>query len=66
MYESAGRKKWSNKDLPPETVKRRNGTERRQEPSSGFTYISTVGWICRREQFRRKDDSDKSTNETSV
>ena len=29
--------------------------ERRQEESEGYTYISMVGWICRRERFRRKD-----------
>ena len=29
--------------------------DRREEPCEGFTYISTVGWICRRERFRRKD-----------
>ncbi len=29
--------------------------DRRKELSEGFTYISTVGWICRRERFRRKD-----------
>ena len=30
--------------------------ERRREPSEGFTYISSVGWIDRRERLRRKDD----------
>jgi hypothetical protein len=30
--------------------------DRRKEPCEGFTYVSTVGWICRREQCRRKDD----------
>ena len=30
--------------------------DRRKEPKEGFTYVSTVGWICRREQCRRKDD----------
>jgi len=29
--------------------------DRREEPCEGYTYISTVGWICRRERFRRKD-----------
>lgn len=28
--------------------------DRRSELCEGFTYISTVGWICRRERFRRK------------
>jgi hypothetical protein len=31
--------------------------DRRKEPCEGFAYVSTVGWICRREQSRRKDDS---------
>jgi hypothetical protein len=30
--------------------------DRRRQPSKGFAYISTVGWICRRERIRRKDD----------
>ncbi len=30
--------------------------DRRSEPGEGFTYISTVGWIDRRERLRRKDD----------
>jgi hypothetical protein len=33
--------------------------DRRREPGEGFTYISTVGWIDRRERLRRKDDSMK-------
>jgi hypothetical protein len=32
---------------------------RRKEPSKGFTYISSVGWIDRREMLRRKDDPYK-------
>ncbi len=28
--------------------------DRRREPCEGFTYVSTVGWICRREKKRRK------------
>lgn len=34
----------------------RRTDERRKLPSEGFTYISTVGWICRRERKRRKGD----------
>jgi hypothetical protein len=30
--------------------------DRRKLPAKGFARISTVGWICRREQTRRKDD----------
>lgn len=28
--------------------------DRRKEACEGYTYISTVGWICRRERIRRK------------
>jgi hypothetical protein len=37
---------------------KRRVQERRKAPSRGFACISTVGWICRREQLRRKDDPD--------
>jgi hypothetical protein len=30
--------------------------DRRSEPNEGFTYVSSVGWIDRREKLRRKDD----------
>jgi hypothetical protein len=30
--------------------------DRRRKPSKGFTYISSVGWIDRREKLRRKND----------
>ena len=40
-----------------ERIERRhcNG-DRRKTPADGFACISVVGWICRREQTRRKDD----------
>ena len=41
---------------PKELEKRRRMGERRKLPSKGFTRISMVGWICRREQTRRKDN----------
>ena len=34
----------------------RRDQDRRKDPCEGYTYVSTVGWICRREQSRRKDD----------
>ena len=34
----------------------RRYVDRRKESKKGFTYISMVGWICRREMPRRKDD----------
>jgi hypothetical protein len=37
-------------------VENRQKQERRTEPSEGYTYISVVGWIDRREKFRRKDN----------
>jgi hypothetical protein len=33
--------------------------DRRSEPNEGFTYISSVGWIDRRERLRREDDPNK-------
>jgi hypothetical protein len=31
--------------------------ERRVKGSAGFTYITIVGWICRRENIRRKGNN---------
>jgi hypothetical protein len=50
--------KGAKKTISTRISEKRSGQERRKEPSCGFTCISTVGWICRREQFRRKDDPD--------
>jgi hypothetical protein len=44
------------KNKPRESEKRRLMGDRRKLPSKGFARISIVGWICRREQTRRKDD----------
>lgn len=30
--------------------------DRRKAPGNGFTYVSIVGWICRREKRRRKNE----------
>jgi hypothetical protein len=38
------------------TFDNRHKHDRRIEPSKGYTYISVVGWIDRREKLRRKDD----------
>jgi len=35
--------------------------DRRRFSSEGFAYISMVGWICRRERCRRRDDKMGST-----
>lgn len=37
-------------------LENRQEGDRRSEPSKGFTYITTVGWIDRRERRRRSDD----------
>jgi hypothetical protein len=34
----------------------RRKKDRRNQVCKGFTQISIVGWICRRETVRRKDD----------
>ncbi len=35
----------------------RRDQDRRQEPCEGYTYVSMVGWICRREKSRRRSKS---------
>jgi hypothetical protein len=37
-------------------LENRQEQDRRNEPSKGFAYITTVGWIDRREKTRREDD----------
>lgn len=34
---------------------RKSDADRRQSECEGYTYVSTVGWICRREHCRRKN-----------
>jgi hypothetical protein len=41
-------------DVPDD--RRRNSGDRRHMACKGFAYISTVGWICRREKQRRASD----------
>ena len=47
---------FAQKNKPKELEKRRSMGERRKLTSKGFARISMVGWICRREQTRRKDN----------
>jgi hypothetical protein len=58
MYDLGYQEDRMDEIIPNNVLERRTGTERRKASARGFTYISTVGWICRREQFRRNDDSD--------
>jgi len=37
-------------------LKERRTEDRRKQPSEGFTRISMVGWICRRERTGRESD----------
>lgn len=41
---------------PDYDAKIRRKQDRRKKASSGFAYVSMVGWICRREKSRRKDE----------
>jgi hypothetical protein len=43
-------------DDPDAELSDRRNHDRRKEPCEGYTYVSMVGWICRREKSRRKDD----------
>lgn len=58
MYDFGYQKKQVGDTIPHDANEKRNGRERRKEPACGFTYISTVGWICRREQLRRENDPE--------
>ena len=58
MYDFGYQKDRMDKIIPPHVFERREGMDRRKSSACGFAYISTVGWICRREQSRRKDDPD--------
>lgn len=53
-----------NKFVPRESDQKRRREERRRKSSYGFTRISTVGWICRREKLRRSADpiTDNESN----
>jgi hypothetical protein len=48
---------WTDTQSDNEENKRRH-TERRIQESKGYTYISMVGWMDRREKKRRQDDFD--------
>lgn len=56
MYDFGYSRDRMDETISPNIFERRSGTERRKAHARGFKYISTVGWICRREQIRRKDD----------
>lgn len=59
MYDCGYQDDQMDKTIFPDVFERRNGPERRKKTASGYTYISTVGWICRRERVRRKDHHKK-------
>jgi hypothetical protein len=50
----------SNKESPIQSQRNkalfeRRLKDRRMEKGKGYTYVSTVGWICRREKCRRSN-----------
>jgi hypothetical protein len=62
MYDFGYQKDQMDETSPLDVIERRNSTDRRKKYAAGFAYISGVGWICRREQVRRKDDPGIFTN----
>lgn len=58
MYDFGYQKDRLDDIIPSDVFERRNDMERRKAPACGYTYISTVGWICRREQSRRNNDEN--------
>jgi hypothetical protein len=60
MNDNSDREQYKDRAAVQLDEDRRQLDERRQEESCGFACISTVGWICRRERTRRKDDPQPS------
>ena len=58
MFDSEPHNEREDESAASEADERRNGPDRRTKSACGYTCISIVGWICRREQSRRKNDSD--------
>lgn len=50
-------RRWTQTPIEKEEDNRRR-TERRTQESRGYTYISMVGWMDRREKKRRQDDDE--------
>jgi hypothetical protein len=44
------------KTYPMQDNSNRRQCERRQQESEGYTYITMVGWLDRREKIRRRDE----------
>lgn len=58
MIENAFQDVWEDESAQTDVDEKRYGTDRRKKSASGFTCVSIVGWICRREQTRRKGDPE--------
>ncbi len=58
MHINHNQKNISDKNIaqPPPVRCKRCGRSRRIEPSQGYYYSHTIGWVCRRELSRRKTD----------
>ena len=65
MYHYEDQKEQMKGAIYEDLFERRNNGERRKVPACGFAYISTVGWICRREQIRRKGDPNDIDGDVS-
>ena len=55
MNDNSAFLKTLDEELQSTAAFRQRTEDRRKVPSMGFAYISVVGWICRREQYRRRD-----------
>jgi hypothetical protein len=51
------RRAWQIKEPSGKDNSNRRQSERRTQESKGYTYISMVGWMDRREKNRRYDDT---------
>ena len=57
MYDNPTKEKNPHKKKPIDSERRSCDGDRRKISSKGYVRIPVVGWICRRERTRRKDDS---------
>lgn len=56
MKEQIEQKSFRTQSQDDFNAKERRHNNRRLCEKKGFAYISMVGWMCRREHVRRKDD----------
>jgi hypothetical protein len=60
MKETLSVPKGKNRNKKILSPQKRRNEDRRKVNSDGYTYIPMVGWYCRREQTRRKNEARRN------